>query len=71
MQKVCSTCGGSGFQIDPILLKFRRQAQHLSITECAKRMGVSIAYVCELEHGRKRWNSELLAKFNQALQQKS
>lgn len=38
-----------------------------SASEVARAMKISISYLGDLEHGRKEWNAELLAKFNKAL----
>jgi len=70
MPKICAQCGGSGFKIEYLDLRQRRVQKELSASEVARRMGISVSYYNDLERGRKNWDSELLAKFNQALAQK-
>jgi hypothetical protein len=38
-----------------------RNEAGLSLREVAKRLGVSAAYCCDLEKGRRRWTKERLA----------
>ena len=40
----------------------------LTLRDCGKRMGgMSAAYLCDLEHGKRNWSEELVAKFWEAL----
>lgn len=46
--------------------KERRRAG-ISLRNVARNMGVSAAYVCDLEHGRRNWSQKLRASFLEAI----
>lgn len=66
-QKVCEKCGGTGIRFDFEALKLKRLRKGKSQIFVAKRMGVTTAYLCDLEHGRRDWNADLVSLFNFAL----
>jgi transcriptional regulator with XRE-family HTH domain len=65
--EICSKCGGSGLEINAEQLRTRRLVAEISLSETARRMGISVSYLNDLEKGRRNWDRELLAKFNKAL----
>lgn len=44
-----------------------REARGLSMQAMGRLVGISAAYVNQLEKGRKPWNSDLLRRFKEAL----
>ncbi len=46
-----------------------REAASLKLSATAKLMGVSAAYLHDLEHGHRAWNVKLVDKFNAAVGQ--
>lgn len=40
----------------------------MSLREFSTRMGISAAYLMDLEMGRRNWNAQLVEKFNAALE---
>lgn len=69
-QVVCRHCGGTGFVPDnrAIGLKFRaiRLAHRKTFREVAEMVGLSAAYVNDLERGNRNWHAEVLARFEAA-----
>jgi transcriptional regulator with XRE-family HTH domain len=43
-------------EITGLAARTARQQARLSLREIARRMGVSAAYVCDLEKGHRRWD---------------
>lgn len=64
---VCPTCSGTGITIDREELKKIRLAARFTLVATAARMGLSTSYLCDLENGRRAWNTELLSAFNKAI----
>lgn len=62
----CPRCGGSGVLVKNAELTARRLERDLTLTETARRMGISIQYLSDLEKGRRNWDAELVDKFNKA-----
>lgn len=69
--KECPRCGGTGFVADPAYhgkeARARRKQAGLSLREVARRMGFSVAYVSDLELGRRGWNDGLMKRYVNAL----
>jgi hypothetical protein len=67
----CTACSGSGFVRDEIAFGQRMQAYResarVTLRVLATELGLSVGYLCDLEHGRKRWGSELTLKYINAL----
>ena len=40
-----------------------RKENGLTLREMSAKMGISISYLCDLEHGRKSWNKRLMISF--------
>lgn len=61
----CPNCNGSGFVRDQIAfgkqMQERRTAHNLTLRELAAQMGLRVNYLSDLEHGRRRWRSGLIA----------
>ena len=60
---ICQRCGDSG-QIEDdhdIGAKMRslREENGVTAREMARRLGLSAAYICDLELGRRRWNPSM------------
>lgn len=70
--KQCPKCGGTGEIHDDIVLGMRlrksRETAGVTLREAAKRMGITPAYLCDLEHGRRSWSVTLQEKFAKAAQ---
>lgn len=64
---VCPTCGGKGSLPDPAALRVKRIKLRLSLSEVARKMGISTSYLCDLELGRRKWDQPLAKKFTLAL----
>jgi transcriptional regulator with XRE-family HTH domain len=68
----CRCCEGSGKELDHKsigpMMKQRRLKAGLTQGEVALRMGISGAYVCDLERGTRNWRDELIAKYGKALE---
>lgn len=69
--KPCPRCEGTGHVPDPAYhgkeARARRKQAGLSLREVARRMGFSVAYVGDLELGRRGWNDELMKRYIRAL----
>lgn len=61
----CPRCGGTGYVTDPKVegaeMRAKRTKRGIGLREAARRVGVSPAYLCDLEHGRRRWSQKLRA----------
>jgi len=66
-RKACPLCGGCGLVADPkqigAALRQQREYSGLSLREVARRMKLSAMYVCDLEHGRRGWDEELIHRY--------
>jgi hypothetical protein len=69
--KECPKCHGTGKVRDDAELgkqmQDRRKAAGFTLKHVAKGMGVSIGYLCDLEHGRRLWSTKLLENFTGAI----
>lgn len=67
----CPHCNGTGQLRDERALgetmKARRRAAKKVLRQVAESIGISIGYLSDLEHGRKKWSDKLLAQYNKAL----
>lgn len=63
----CPHCGGNGVMPKADSLRTKRKKARRGLIETAERMGISAPYLCDLEHGRRTWNMELVERFNKAL----
>jgi predicted transcriptional regulator len=67
----CKCCGGSGHDIDNRetgdVLKKARKTSRITQKAMAKALGISAAYLCDLEHGRRHWSSEMVHAFKAQL----
>jgi transcriptional regulator with XRE-family HTH domain len=72
--RICPRCGGSGTVLDDkkmgAFMRSIRIKSGLSGRELARRMGVSAAYLSDLELGRRGWNEERRAKYRKATEAK-
>jgi len=48
-------------------MKRLRKASGNSLSDVAKAMKISVSYLCDLEHGRKKWSEKLTTKYYEAL----
>jgi predicted transcriptional regulator len=69
--KPCPKCNGTGKIQDDVLvgkaLRKERTEMGLHLREVARRMGLSAAYVSDLEKGRRIWRGELIARYRKAV----
>lgn len=69
--KICQRCNGTGFEPDPAAIgKSMRKLREISgkqQKEVAKAMGISAAYLSDMELGRRDWSADTIAKFKKAL----
>ena len=56
-------------RINPKWLRFVREGRALSLREVARRIGVSPAYLSDIERGNGRYPSEKIVKFYEKLNQ--
>jgi len=63
----CPRCGGTGIKIDPSETLRLRISAKVTQKLCAARMGISQAYLCDLEYGNRDWDAELYEKFKKAI----
>lgn len=61
----CQACGGSGNvrKVKPASLRSRRQAAGVSLRAMAARIGVSPAYLSDVERGQRRVTERVVAAF--------
>jgi len=68
---VCPRCGGTGKIKDDKIIgencKKLRNECGKSLREVGKKMGFSASYICDLEHGRRIWSSNLVESYHKAL----
>lgn len=69
----CERCDGTGRVPDDRELgramKKLRLSNRLTLREVARRLAVSAAYVCDLEHGRRAWHGAIRAAYLRAVKQ--
>src|SRR6266566_9195449 len=67
----CPRCGGTGVLPDPRLegaeMRQAREDAGLSLRDLAKRTGLSVGYLSDLELGRRSWREELRERILKAL----
>lgn len=67
----CPRCGGTGeIESDREVgerMRSLREGKGLTLREVSRRMGVSAAYVSDLERGRRAWNTSVTEKYFRAL----
>lgn len=67
MRLACRTCNGTGFEPDHQQIgremRARRMVAGLSLRAVAQEMGVSAAYLSDLELGHRAWNSKITQAF--------
>lgn len=66
-KQICPHCGGTGEKIDFKEIAGRRKERNLTLREVSGKMGISIQYLSDLEHGRRNWDAQLLNAFNKAV----
>jgi hypothetical protein len=70
--KECPKCHGTGKVRDDAELgkqmQDKRKAAGFTLKHVAEGMGVSIGYLCDLEHGRRLWSAKLQESFINATQ---
>lgn len=49
------------------ILRKKRKERGFTLKEVANRMGVSTPYLCDLEHGNRKWNDDLIQSFENAI----
>jgi transcriptional regulator with XRE-family HTH domain len=64
---ICEKCGGSGRMPIPSSLRKDRIKSGKSLRHVADLMGISAAYLSDLELGRRGWSSGILKDFREAI----
>ncbi len=68
----CKRCGGSGLEPDHKAvgrqMRDKRERANISLSEMARRLGFSKAYVSDLELGRRGWHTAVKKAYGAALQ---
>lgn len=63
----CPHCDGNGTVLNPVFegMKKRgtRERYGLTLRELARRMKITATYLCDLEHGRRRWTVDIHKRF--------
>jgi len=61
--EVCHRCAGTGFEPDHAAVgreyRRRREKLGLSLRSAGERIGVSAAYLSDLERGNRAWNTSI------------
>jgi transcriptional regulator with XRE-family HTH domain len=65
---ICPKCGGTGQMVDPGDMRRLRLASGKSLREVADQMGISPAYLSDLERGNRQWNGDLAGRFLAAVE---
>ena len=64
----CDKCAGSGRIPDNKAIGHaqhtKRKHEGIKLIHLAKLMGISVSYLCDLEHGRKPWTETRLRDYN-------
>lgn len=68
--RMCSHCNGTGTEVDHVSLGLEmaqlRQGAKFTLAQLGRKMGFSISYLSDLEHGRKRWSDEMIENYRKA-----
>lgn len=59
----CPKCGGEVLVIDGDGLRKQREARGISLRRVACRLGISGAYLSDLERGNRQWSGKLTKRF--------
>jgi len=69
----CRYCGGAGTEPDRVAigaeLREEREKAGVSQTQIARKMGLSCAYICDSEAGRKAWPQKKIARYRGAIRE--
>jgi len=63
----CKRCNGTGEEVDNKWMVHLRELADITQLECSKRMGISQQYLCDLEQGRRDWDTDKLEAFDKAI----
>ena len=70
----CKRCGGSGVEQDNVKIgmvrRLRRQSAQMSLRELSSIIGISHAFLSQLENGKRRWTQALSDKYLAAIEDK-
>lgn len=48
-------------------VRLHRRNKGITMKESAKRMGISMSYLCDLEMGRRHWTEALVRRYQEAV----
>lgn len=67
--KPCRCCHGSGKESEPVTigrrLKALREGKGILSKDMAEKLGISAAYLCMLEAGKRPWHPLMIEKFEE------
>ncbi len=70
--KKCPKCKGTGYIQDDAeigkALSIKRRKALLTLREVSAKMDISISYLSDLEHGRKKWSAKLEQAYREAVE---
>ena len=67
LYKLCPHCGGDGVVMRGGALREMRKKARRGLRETARLMGISAAYLCDLENARREFRPELVDKYRKAI----
>lgn len=67
IKAACPTCGHERLVMNGRWLREQREAADLTLREVARRLGVSAAYLSDVERGNRRCRIAFAVKFTDAL----
>lgn len=71
VKNTCDSCLGTGVEQSPkevgAEMRERRKKAGLKLAWVAQKMGISVSHLCYLEQGKRRWSTDLAARYLGAL----
>lgn len=67
MSKPCPRCYGTGYLEDTSKFRLKREFAAITLRDMAKTLGVSAAYLSDMERGRRNFTPSMSEKFKNRL----